>query len=121
MNWLKVDITTIANGGVNQLFNQELEEIMRNIRDINMEHKPTRRITLQFDFAADEDRTNITCKFRPIRKVAPMRAVKSTMVLTEENGQLQAHTLDIEQPGLFTPNSGPQGLVVVGGIVTGGK
>ena len=59
MNWLKVDIATIANGGVNQLFNQELEEIMRNIRDINMEHKPTRRITLQFDFAADEDRTTL--------------------------------------------------------------
>lgn len=113
MNWAQVDITTISNGGVNQVFNEALREVLRNIKDVNAEHKPNRRITLQFDFAADEDRTNITCRFRTIQKLAPMRPVKSTLVCTEEGGQVQAYTLDIEQPGLFRPESGPQGLVVI--------
>jgi hypothetical protein len=98
----------LADGAAEELFAAALTEVLANIEDPNTDPKAKRRITLAFDFAAEDDRrmgnVTVTCA----KKLAGVKGVKIGVVFGRHLGAPAV----VEQPSqddLFkTPQGGPR-------------
>lgn len=106
-----ISLTTICHGGVPEVFERELKEVLANIADPNTAPEKTRTITMKFVFKPSEDRTgaavDFTCRasLQPV-SLQPVKMVKSQMYLSRHTGQLKAYAQDARQVALFDAPDG---------------
>lgn len=98
-----ITITTICNGGVPEVFERELREVLANIADPNTAAESTRGITLKFVFKPHEDRSGAHVSFSCKPSLQPVRIAKSQMFLSRHSGQLKAYAADQRQVAMFGP------------------
>lgn len=96
-----ISLTTICDGGVPEVFERELREVLANITDPNTDPEAVRSLTIKFVFKPYEDRSgahvNFTCK----PALQPVQMRKSQLFLSRHTGQLQAYARDTRQVALF--------------------
>jgi hypothetical protein len=96
-----VTLVTLADGAALELFQSELDRVLRNIADINTEAKQKRTITLTVTFAPDEERQLGTVSVKAAAKLAGLRGAKTHVYFGRHEGQLVATEYNPKQAGLF--------------------
>ena len=98
-----ISISTICHGGVPEVFERELREVLANIADPNTEAEKPRGITVKFTFKPHEDRSGAHVTFSCRSTLQPVRVAKSQVFLSRHTGQLKAYAADHRQVALFGP------------------
>lgn len=104
----KVSIFDLADGAVHERANLELERVMENIRDLNTDYRKPRTLTVTFTFTADEDREMVHVRHAVTSKLAPLKAMNTTIMLGYDGGELTAVEQTKAIPGQLNFNGGEQ-------------
>lgn len=107
MNPEAISLTTICHGGVPEVFERELSEVLKNIADPNTAPEKTRTLTLKFTFKPTEDRSGAAIDFSCRASLQPVKMVKSNLYLSRQTGQLKAYAADHRQTAMFGPTEEP--------------
>lgn len=71
MDYKHVDLQSLNNGALQDLFSEELEKVLENIADPNTGPEATRSITLKVDIKPQKDRLSAVTKVSVTSKMAP--------------------------------------------------
>lgn len=96
-----ISLTTICDGGVPEVFERELREVLANITDPNTDPEAARAITIKFVFKPYEDRSGAHVAFTCKPALQPVQMRKSQLFLSRHSGQLKAYAQDQRQVALF--------------------
>jgi len=96
-----VTLTSLADGAAAELFQSELDKLLRNIQDPNTDATATRTVTLQVTFAPDEDREKGEVRIKASSKLAGLKGAKTEVYFGRHQGQLVATEFNPRQAGLF--------------------
>ena len=90
----RITLEEIADGAAEELFQDALAEVLRNIQDPNTDWRGKRSISLQFQFIADEKRQVGSILVSSAKKLSPLKGVLTGVYYGEEEGRPVA----LEQP-----------------------
>jgi len=109
-----ITITTICNGGVPEVFERELREVLANIADPNTEASKSRGLTLRFVFKPLDDRSGAVVSFACKSILQPVKVATSPVFLSRHSGELKAYSLDTRQVSMFAgADETSKGITVV--------
>lgn len=94
-------LVTLADGAALELFQSELDRVLRNIQDPNTDAKPVRKITLEVSFHPDEAREVGEVKVKASARLAGSKGAKTRVFFGRHKGQLVATEFNPKQAGLF--------------------
>lgn len=107
----EISLATICGGGVPEVFQRELQEILKNIADPNTAAERPRTLTLKFTFKPTEDRSQSVIDFSCRASLQPVKMVKSQLFLSRHTGALRAYAVDARQVALFGPEEKPSSSI----------
>lgn len=88
-----LDLTHIADGGLQEKLDKELEKVFDNILDLNTDAKAKRKVTITLTMSANEERTVVDTTMEVKSKFAPQNGVATTILrMIEEYKQLKERT-----------------------------
>lgn len=95
------DLSHIAEGGLQEKLDNELEKVFDNILDLNTEPKAKRKITITLTMSSNEERTVVDTVMDVKSKLAPQSGVATTILVGRDydTGQLHANELKSSIPG----------------------
>lgn len=96
-----VTLNNIADGAALELFQSELDAVLRNIQDPNTDAKQKRVIVLEVTFLPDEEREVGEVRVKVSAKLAGLRGAKTRVFFGRHRGQLVATEYNPKQAGLF--------------------
>ena len=104
----EISIMTICDGGVPEVFERELSEVLKNMVDVNTDPDKARSITLKFTFAPMADRSGAMVTFLCRAGLQPVQIATSPIFLSRQSGDIKAYSMDQRQVELFgaPPQSG---------------
>lgn len=70
----QVDLSSLQNGAVLDMFSEEFTKVMRNIADDNVKPDATREITIKVSIKPDKTRQTATTKVDVSSKLAPVKS-----------------------------------------------
>lgn len=109
-----ISLATICHGSVPEIFERELNEVLKNIADPNTAPEKARSITLRFTVKPTEDRSGADIDFSCRSSLQPVKLVKSRMFLSRHTGLLKAYAQDQRQVQMFnSPASSGNPMSVV--------
>jgi hypothetical protein len=108
MDQERLNLENICNGGVPEIFERELGEVLKNIADVNTDPEGTRKITFEFTFEPYKDRTGALIRFRCKSKLEPVEEVQGQAFLQRSGGTVVAVAHDPKQARLFSSNGGAE-------------
>lgn len=96
-----LDLSHIAEGGLQEKLDNELEKVFDNILDLNTEPKAKRKITITLTMSSNEERTVVDTVMDVKSKLAPQSGVATTILVGRDydTGQLHANELKSSIPG----------------------
>lgn len=96
-----VTLANLAGGAVQELFEEELGKVLRNVADVNTEAEATREITIKIRIAPNEERRIADAGVAVTSKLAPIKRVTTVLYLGRHKGEMVAVESDPKQRGLF--------------------
>lgn len=93
----KLDLSTVADGALPELFERELYAVLSNIDDINTNPTKVRRINIVIDFAPTKDRSQAAVSCGVTSKLAAPDKAAGHVHLVRRAGVLQAFAQDPNQ------------------------
>jgi hypothetical protein len=95
MKNIDLDLSHIADGGLQEKLDGEMVKVFENIHDPNTEAKTKRKVTITLEFQPDEDRELVIVNSQIRLNLAPVKGVNSK-ILTGINGkgEVEAHELE---------------------------
>lgn len=84
----------LHDGAAVEMFQDALTSVLKNIEDLNTDHKSKREIRLTFQFAANEERNVSDVMIQCGTKLAGMKGVQSLVYIGKHKGE----TIAVEQP-----------------------
>lgn len=110
-----VTLSTLGGGAALELFQAELDKVLRNIADPNTEARKKRDITLKVSILPDDSRgvggVLISCTSR----VCGLKGHETVFYFGRHAGQLVAVESDPKQMGMFDERTGIQPAAIAGG------
>lgn len=106
-----LSLDTLAEGGAVEQFNEALERVLVNIRDLNMDPKAARGITLKVKLKPTEDRKSAIVSVDVTTSLASPRRLGQTVFIGERNGKPVAVTHDTRQGNMFEQEVDEDGTV----------
>lgn len=96
-----LDLTHIADGGLQEKLDKELEKVFDNILDLNTDAKAKRKVTITLTMSANEERTVVDTIMEVKSKFAPQNGVATTILVGRDfdTGQVHANELKSTVPG----------------------
>ncbi|WP_436801860.1 hypothetical protein [Streptococcus dysgalactiae] len=96
-----LDLSHIAEGGLQEKLDSELEQVFDNILDLNTEAKTKRKITITLTMSSNEERTVVDTIMEVKSKLAPQNGVATTILVGRDydTGQVHANELKSTVPG----------------------
>ncbi|QJD61102.1 hypothetical protein [Streptococcus dysgalactiae] len=96
-----LDLSHIAEGGLQEKLDNELEQVFDNILDLNTEAKAKRKITIELIMSSNEERTVVDTTMTVKSKLAPQNGVATTILVGRDydTGQVHANELKSTVPG----------------------
>ena len=102
----QLSLGNIMNGGLVELFDRELTEVVRNIADVNCPADKPRRISLEVYFKPFDDRSGAEVQVKCTSKLAGAGAPKTQIFLARDKaGKVRAWSNDPRQVSLFQSES----------------
>lgn len=97
---VKLSFGTLANGAVEERFQQELEKVLKNIMDPNTDFKAARNLTVKLSFKTNEERQIASVDFSIVPKVAPVKNIQTAIIIGEDmTGQVVTKEILKQVPG----------------------
>lgn len=96
-----LDINTICNGAIPEVFQSLMEEVLNNIADPSTSPEQVRSITLKIDFRPTKDRHGAVTTFASRSKLAPVESIESSVLFGKEAGKLKAYSTNPNQVPMF--------------------
>lgn len=106
-----MNIGNIARGSVPEVFAHALEQVYKNISDINTSATQKRSIVLKFTFDPSETREVGEVTFSCETKIASIKAAKGNFFLAKRGSEVRGYARDPKQDELFAqeaPAAGPK-------------
>lgn len=97
----KVTLESICGGGLPELFQRELSDVMANIADVNTDAEKPRRITITLDIQPGPDRANCAIKLGINSKVMPVMKIAGSLYISAKGEKFEAYSADIRQRDIF--------------------
>lgn len=98
----KLSLANLGSGAVTELFDTELEKVLKNIIDPNLDAKQTRKITLDIIFKPDGNRDIGAIGVKVSSKLAGSRIFVTKVVFgRDKGGHVEGRELHSGQQGLF--------------------
>lgn len=96
-----LDLSHIAEGGLQEKLDNELEKVFDNILDLNTEAKAKRKITITLTMSSNEERTVVDTIMEVKSKLAPQNGAATTILVGRDfdTGQVHANELKSTVPG----------------------
>lgn len=90
----EINILEMMNGAIGERVSYELAKITKNCRDLNTEAKKARTLTIETAMTPTESRESMAVRVGVKSKLAPVKALDSTLLLggTEEEPVLMEYT-----------------------------
>lgn len=92
-----LSLDSLAQGAGVELFNDELEKVLKNILDPNTKPTTVRSVTLTFSIKPDEDRTYGASVIDVKSKLAPVKGVGMPIYIGQHAGRAVATERDLRQ------------------------
>jgi hypothetical protein len=96
-------LENICNGGIPEVFEREVSEVLKNIGDVNTDAEAARKITLEFTFEPYKDRSGAVVRFRCKSKLVPVEEVAGQMFIQRRGQSFTAVAHDPKQARMFEP------------------
>ena len=83
---MQLNLKEIANGAVQELFENELDKVLENIKDPNTSKKKGRVLSINFTFKPlQDDRDIVSVEINTKSTLAPVESI-ATQILIDKNG-----------------------------------
>ncbi len=102
---ITLTLENLADGAAAQLFQSELDKVLRNIQDPNTDASAIRKVTLEVSFQPDEEREVGDVKIKASSKLAGLKGAKTRVFFGRHHGELVATEYNPKQAGLFDEKS----------------
>ena len=96
-----MNIGNIARGAAPEVFEHALEQVLKNISDINTSATQKRKIVLSFVFEPSETRELGEVTFGCEVKLASLKAAKGNFFISKRGSDIRAYARDPRQDDLF--------------------
>lgn len=103
MNSELLSLSNICGGAVEEVFQRELDLLLKNIADVNTNPEAVRSLTLDFKIKPFKDRSGAQVEFVCKSKTAGVEPQKGTMFLQRTGNSLAALAHNPQQARLFQP------------------
>jgi hypothetical protein len=104
----RLSLTNVMNGGLVELFDRELQEVLRNITDRNTPAKKSRKIGLEVVFKPFADRSGAGLELNCSSNLCGAAPAKTEIFLAvDKTGKVKAWSRDPRQVELFHSDSEP--------------
>ena len=101
-----INLSSLQNGVVLDMFNEEFGKVMRNIADNNVKADATREITIKVSIKPDKTRQTAATKVDVSSKLAPVKSSDGMMFISlDENNEPTAYEDNFNQPELDADNA----------------
>lgn len=115
MSLKKVNLQNIGNGVVGELFDREMQAVLKNIEDINTPAVEARKISIEIAIKPTEDRDMGMVTVKCQSKLAKVKPAVSAIFVGKEGGKLHAYSSDPKQEEMqFGKNTNIVGMKVEG-------
>ena len=91
MTHKELKLTTINGGAVEDIFNDELNKVLRNINDLNAEADSVREINIKFKLKPSKDRLTATTSIQATSKLAPHIPIAGSAFFTFDKNKPKAY------------------------------
>ena len=90
----EINILEMMNGAIGERVSYELSKITKNCKDLNTEAKKVRTLTIEISMTPTESRESMSVRVGAKSKLAPVKALDSTLLLggTEDDPVLMEYT-----------------------------
>ena len=102
----KVSLLNLGGGAAVELFDRELNKVLKNIVDPNTEAKKQREVTLKVRKEPDEERFMGQVRIDVTSKTAAHRSFATQVIIGGEGGRVEARELVSAQQKLFEGDGG---------------
>ena len=96
---IKLDLSQIGDGGLQEKVDKELEKVIANILDPNTEAKTARKLVITLTMKSDDTRQTVATAMEIKSTLAPQKAVATTILVGQEGDQIYANELKSNMPG----------------------
>ena len=86
----EISLETIADGTMPELFQVELDKVLKNIADMNTNPTAIREIKFSIKFKPDKERSHVESLISTGVKLAPQKGASTFLYLAKEKGKLTA-------------------------------
>ena len=101
-----VELSSLQQGVVLDMFNEEFDKVLRNIADDNVKPDAVREITIKVSIKPDKTRQTATTKVDVSSKLAPVKSSDGMMFIGfDENNKPQAYEDNFNQQELGAENA----------------
>ena len=88
---MQLDLKEIANGAVQELFENELGKILENIKDPNTSLKKGRVLSINFTFKPlQDDRDIVSVEINTKSTLAPVESISTQILIDKDGNKLNA-------------------------------
>ncbi len=88
---MELNLKDIANGAVQELFENELDKILENIKDPNTSLKKARKLTINFTFKPlQDDRDIVSVEINTKSTLAPVESIATQILIDKAGNRLNA-------------------------------
>ena len=101
----KLDLHNVCGGAAKQLFERAVDELTKNLKDVNTPADEKRKIVLEFSFEPFADRSGAEVQVKCKHSFPGVPAVKGTIFVGQNAGQNVAYPKDVRQEALFDNNA----------------
>lgn len=101
MSARKLTLENICGGGLPEIFQRELADVMKNITDVNTDAEKSRRITITVDIVPGPDRKNCQVRLGINSKISPILKMAGSLYIAEMGSKIEAYTSDMRQADIF--------------------
>lgn len=96
---IKLDLSAIGEGGLQEKVDKELEKIFDNILDPNTDVKAARKLVITLTMKSDETREVVATVMDVKSTLAPQTGVATTVLVGQKDGKVYANELKSSIPG----------------------
>lgn len=96
---IKLDLSALGEGGLQEKVDKELEKVLDNILDPNTDSKPARKLVITLTMKADDSREVISTSMDVKSTLAPQLGVATVVLAGRKDGKIHANELKSSAPG----------------------
>ncbi|HEL1645542.1 TPA: hypothetical protein TXL48_002180 [Streptococcus suis] len=96
---IKLDLSALGEGGLQEKVDKELEKVFDNILDPNTDSKVARKLVITLTMKADDSREVISTSMDVKSTLAPQLGVATVVLAGRKDGKIHANELKSSAPG----------------------